>query len=78
MDGKFEIDQEKLANESIEKAKSRLAIVLNMLEITVQELKWACESQKWNDDVVFQIEEASTALGYSLATLINWDKDIPQ
>jgi hypothetical protein len=44
-----------------------------MLEVTTQEVQWACESEKWNDEVVYQIEEAATKLGYALATLYRWD-----
>lgn len=65
---------EELSNERVEKAKKRLAKVLNLLEVTAQELHWACNAEGWNDEVVFQIEEAATKLGFSLATLLNWDE----
>ena len=63
----------KLSNERINNAKYRIAKCLNMLETTVQDVKWACESEKWNDEVAFQIEDAATKLGYALATLYRWD-----
>lgn len=69
------IQQEKLANERVENAKKRIAKALNLLEATSQELKWACASMKWNEDVAYQIDEAATKLGFSLATLLNWDDD---
>jgi hypothetical protein len=62
-----------LSNERIDNARKRIAKCLNMLETTTQEVRWACESEKWNDEVVFQIEEAATKLGYALATLYRWD-----
>lgn len=62
-----------LSNERINNARKRIARCLNMLEITAQEVQWACESEKWNDEVVLQIEEAATKLGYALATLYRWD-----
>ena len=65
----------KLSNERVANAQKRIAKCLNMLEATAQELRWACESEKWNDEVVFQIEEAALKLGFSLATLNRWDVD---
>lgn len=62
-----------LSSERIDNARKRIAKCLNMLETTAQEVRWACESENWNDDVVLQIEEAATKLGYTLATLYRWD-----
>jgi hypothetical protein len=62
-----------LSNERIDNARRRIAKCINMLETTTQEVHWACESENWNDDVVFQIEDAATKLGYALATLYRWD-----
>lgn len=62
-----------LSNDRIDNARKRIAKCLNMLETTTQEVRWACESEKWNDEVVYQIEEAATKLGYALATLYRWD-----
>ncbi len=64
-----------LSNERVETAKKRIAKCLNMLEATAQELRWACESEQWNDEIVFQIEDAALKLGFSLATLNRWDVD---
>ncbi len=62
-----------LSPKRIDNARKRIAKCLNMLEITTQEVQWACESEQWNDEVVLQIEEAATKLGYALATLYRWD-----
>ena len=72
MESNIELSEKRVAD-----AKKRLAKCLNMLETTSQELKWACEAERWNEDVTFQIDEAATKLGFALATLTNWD-DAPE
>lgn len=66
--------KEKLANERVENALKNIAKILNQLETTSQELKWACESQNWNDDITYQVDDAAIKLGYALATLVNWNE----
>jgi hypothetical protein len=73
---KIDIDMEKLSIERVENAKKRIAKILNMLQVTNQELKWACESQNWNEDVIYDIEDAGLKLGYALASLMTWDDEI--
>ena len=73
---KIDIDMEKLSIERVENAKKRIAKILNMLQVTNQELKWACESQNWNEDVIYDIEDAGLKLGYTLASLMTWDDEI--
>ena len=74
------IDKEKLANERVENTKKRVAHALNLLEAASQEMKWACESMNWNDEVVFQIEEGMLKLGMARATLERWydDNDVSE
>ena len=74
------IDKDKLANERVENTKKRVAHALNLLEAASQEMKWACESMNWNDEVVFQIEEGMLRLGMALATLERWydDNDVSE
>ena len=69
------IDNEKLANDRVESTKKRVAHALNLLEAANQEMKWACESMGWNDEVVFQIEDSMLKLGMALATLERWHDD---
>ena len=69
------IDKEKLAAERVENSKKRVAHALNLLEVTSQEMKWACESMGWNDEVAYQIEDAMLKLGIALATLVRWNDD---
>ena len=40
-----------LSPERIDNARKRIAKCLNMLEVTTQEVHWACESEQWNDEV---------------------------
>lgn len=68
-------DKEKLANERIANNTKRVAHALNLLEIASQELRWACESMEWNDEVTFQVEDAIIKLGPALATLVRWNDD---
>lgn len=71
----YNADKEKLANERVENSKKRIAHALNLLEVVAQEMKWACESMKWNDEVAYQIEDAVLKLGPALATLVRWNDD---
>lgn len=67
-----------LSEQRVKNSISRIAKTLNILEAVKQELKWACEDNDWNDEVIYQISEAAELLGYSLATLTNWDIDVDQ
>ena len=69
------IDEEKLSNERVENTKKRVAHALNLLEVANREMKWACESMSWNDEVTYQIEEGMLKLGMTLATLERWHDD---
>lgn len=64
-----------LSERRVAESRKRIAKCLNLLEASAQEMKWACEAEHWNDEVVFQIEDAATKLGYALATLMRWDDD---
>ena len=62
--------------EQIERSRKRLARCLNLLEAVTDELEYVFEQNRdWNSDVKWQIEEAVTKLGFSLATLTNWFDD---
>ena len=69
------IDKEQLANERVENTKKRVAHAINLLEVASQEMKWACESMGWNDEVAFKIDEGMLKLGMTLATLERWHDD---
>ena len=65
--------------EQIERSRKRLAKCLNLLEAVTGELEYVFEQNSdWNSDVKWQIEEAVTKLGFSLATLTNWFDDEPE
>ena len=68
-------NDDKLTYGRIESSRKKLAKVLNQLESLNQDIKFACELAKWNDDVYFQIEDAAIKLGYALATLTTWNDD---
>ena len=66
--------------EQIECSRKRLAKCLNLLEAVTDELEYVFEQNTdWNSEIKYQIEEAATKLGFSLATLTNWfDDDEPE
>jgi len=41
--------------------------------VSIDEIKWACEAEGWDNGVAYELEEAVLKLGYSLATLYRWD-----
>lgn len=55
-----------------------IAKSLNLLEAATIKLKGACEEHDWNDEVVYQVEDAARNLGFSLATLNRWYSDIEE
>ena len=62
--------------EQIECSRKRLARCLNLLEAVTDELEYVFEQNTdWNSEIKYQIEEAATKLGFSLATLTNWFDD---
>ena len=62
--------------EQIERSRKRLAKCLNLLEVVTDELEYVFEQNRdWNSEIKYQIEEAATKLGFSLATLTNWFDD---
>ena len=64
--------------EQIERSRKRLAKCLNLLEVVTDELEYVFEQNRdWNSEIKYQIEEAATKLGFSLATLTNWFDDDP-
>ena len=65
--------------EQIERSRKRLANCLNLLEAVTDELEYVFEQNTdWNSEIKYQIEEAATKLGFSLATLTNWFDDEPE
>ena len=68
-------EKEELANARIEDSRKRLAKVICQIEGLNQEIRYACESMEWNDEVAYLIDEAANKLGYALATLDTWHDD---
>lgn len=71
-------EKEHIANERVEDSRKRIAKALGILEYTTQEMKWACNSMDWNDEVVYLMEEAATKLGYALAALTTWNDAVDE
>ncbi len=63
------------SRERVNESVKRLAKAINLNECVIEEIGYACRNEGWNDDVVYQIKEAQTLLGQSLATLVNWFND---
>lgn len=61
-----------VSKKRIESSTKRLAEAINKIEVVIQDVQWACEAEKWNDDVAYDMKEAQVLLGQSLATLVNW------
>ena len=64
-----------ISKERIDTSVKRVAQIINTNEAVIQDLQWACDSEKWNDDVVCQLRDAQMLLGEALATLVNWFDD---
>lgn len=64
-----------LAMSRISSSRQKIAKALNLLEAASDEIRLACDSQDWNDEVFYQVEEASKSLGFALATLVRWDEE---
>ena len=65
-----------LTRQRIEDSRLRIAKSINILEGVHQTLDWVFETNpKWNSEVKYQVEEAITKLGMSLATLTTWWED---
>lgn len=65
-----------LTKNRIEDSRVRIARAINTLESVHQTLDWVFETNpSWNSDLKYQVEEAITKLGMSLATLTTWWDD---
>ena len=60
----------------IERSRKRLAKALNLIEALHDDLEFVFEQRTdWNSTITWQIDEATTKLGFALATLTNWYDD---
>lgn len=64
-----------ISTQRVNESVKRIATIVNINERVIADLEFACKAEQWNDDVVFQLKEAQTLLGQSLATLVNWFDD---
>lgn len=58
--------------ERVEGARKFLAKALNLIESASDTMDSVCFVNKWNSDVVMQMKESATGLGFALATLTEW------
>jgi len=63
------------AKNRVEDLRNALANSLNSIEGSLELFKFECQFNKWNDDIVMQIEDGCLQLGFALATLTNWWKE---
>ncbi len=71
--------KEKDYREQIDRSVKRLAKALNIIEALHDDLEFVFNQRTdWNSEVNWQIEEAASKLGFSLATLNNWYDDVEE
>ena len=58
--------------ERVEQAKNYIAKALNLIEASSEIMDVVCSVNNWNDEVVYQIKESATGLGFALATITRW------
>ena len=64
---------DQLTKERIEQTRIDIAKVINTLESVSQRMEWVFEcNDEWDNDIQYQIEDATRLLGMSLATLTTW------
>lgn len=61
---------EELAKARIETAKQEIAVCINKLNSARTELTIACNSQEWDEEAVYDIDEVIRNLGELLADLV--------
>ena len=61
---------------NVDAAKEYLSQALNLIEAATERMEWECERGNLNDDVVYQMKESATGLGFALATLCRWNDEI--
>lgn len=59
----------------IDNAETIIAKAVNLLEAANEEMQWACDHFKWNDEVCIQIDTACGKLGITLAILTAKDDE---
>lgn len=76
MDKAVENIKSKKDFESVSEATKFISKALNLIEGASNMMEFACDRNGWNDDVVYQMREAATNLGFSLATMNRWYDDV--
>ena len=68
---KSDADLEHTVNEF----NTEIAHAVNILEAANEEMKWACEHFRWNDEICMQIDDAIKCFGSVMASIIRFNKD---
>ena len=65
-----------MSESAVESATKRVARALNLVEASYVDLKFLyARNPDWDESLLYQIQEAASMLGYTLATLTNWDDE---
>lgn len=65
-----------MSEPAVESATKRVARALNLVEASYEDLKFLyARNPDWDEGLLYQIQEATSLLGYTLATLTNWDDE---
>ena len=65
-----------MSEPAVERSTKRVAKALNLLESSYEDFKFLySRNPDWADGLLYQIQEATSLLGYTLATLTNWDDE---
>ena len=67
-----------LTKEKVNNLKSTIADFLCKVEYDREMMKFECDENKWNDDVLYGINEGCLKLGFALASLDKWFEESNQ
>lgn len=66
------------SKEKVNNLKSTIADFLCKVEYDIEMMKFECDENKWNDDVLYGINEGCLKLGFALASLDKWFEESNQ
>lgn len=66
------------SKERVNNLKSTIADFLCKVEYDIEMMKFECDENKWNDDVLYGINEGCLKLGFALASLDKWFEESNQ
>lgn len=60
------------SKERVNNLKSTIAAFLCKVENDIEMMRFECDKNEWNDDVLYGINEGCLKLGFALAALDKW------